>query len=553
MSLNVSFFKSLFFYFFRILFRQFTNPKFQHRSTVSNVHATLTHGKYRKYPSLAHKSDVQDDLSTQTLVFDVEGALLKSSSVFPYFMLVAFEAGGLIRAFVLLLSYPILCLVNEEMGSKIMVMVCFFGMKKDNFRVGTAVLPKFFLEDVGFEILQVLQRGGKRVGVSNMPQVMMDSFLRDYLEIEVVVGRDLKVLCGYFIGLMEERKNDNKLGLEEMQLGHQNNNFCDDVIGISSFNNSLDHKLFLQCKEIYLVRRSDKRSWQHLPRDKYPKPLVFHDGRLALRPTPLASLVLFMWLPFAFSLAVFRAFVAIIIPHDISSPILAFTGLRLTVTPPPKTSHSTPSPSPSSKTKMPRQRGLLYVCNHRTLLDPVYLGFALKKNLTAVTYSLSRMSEILAPNKTVRLTRDRDQDGKMMERLLNQGDLVVCPEGTTCREPYLLRFSPLFADMSDNIVPVAVNTYVTMFYGTTASGLKCLDPFIFLMNPSSSYTMEFLHAVSGLYTCPDGENTRFGVANHVQSEIGKALGFECTKLTRRDKYMILAGTEGIACTGNKKS
>ncbi|KAL5795762.1 hypothetical protein ACOSQ2_000582 [Xanthoceras sorbifolium] len=538
MSLKFSFFKTLFFFLFRILFGQFRNPKSLHRS-VSNINAT--HSKYQKYTSLDHKSD----LSTKTLVFDVEGALMKSSSLFPYFMLVAFEAGGLIRAFVLLLSYPFICLVGEEMGLKIMVMVCFFGIKKDNFRVGTAVLPKFFLENVGLEIFQVLKRGGKSVGVSNMPQVMIDSFLRDYLEIDVVVGRYLKVFCGHFVGLMEERNSD-KLVLEDI-LGQENN-----VVGISPFNNSLDHKLFLQCKEIYLVRRTDKRSWRSLPRDKYPKPLVFHDGRLALRPTPAASLALFMWVPFAFLLAIIRTAVALIIPYNISIPVLIFTGLQLTVKLRPKNSHSFPNSKKQQHNNNNKQDRLLYVCNHRTLLDPLYLCFALKENLTAVTYSLSRMSEILSPIKTVRLTRNRDQDGKMMERLLNQGDLVVCPEGTTCREPYLLRFSPLFAELSDNIVPVANNTHVTMFHGTTAGGLKCLDPLLFLMNPSPSYTVELLDGVSGLYTCPaDAEKSRFDVANNVQSKLGKALGFECTKLTRRDKYMILAGNEGIACTSKK--
>lgn len=486
-------------------------------------------------------------------------------------MLVAFEAGGLLRAFALFILYPFICFIGGEMGLKIMVAVCFFGIKKDSFRVGRAVLPKFFLENVGLEIFEVLKRGGKRVAVTNMPQVMIESFLRDYLEIDHVVGKELKVFCGYFVGLIEERKQD--LSVLQDILGEEKDS--DHIIGISSLN----HKLFLKyCKvsfllisflflsfcscleihvlllvsdfnavflpllqqEVYLVRSTDKKSWQHLPRDKYPKPLIFHDGRLAFRPTLSDSLVMFMWVPFGLILAITRATVALTLPHKISIPALTFSGLLLTVTEP-KTSHSFPN---SKDCKKPQR--LLYVCNHRTLLDPLYLSFTLKKNITAVTYSLSRMSELLAPIKTVRLTRNRDQDAKMMERLLNQGDLVICPEGTTCREPYLLRFSPLFAEMSDHIIPVASNTHVTMFYGTTAGGLKCLDPLFFLLNPSPNYTMQLLQGVCGLSTCNNGEKSRFDVANYVQSELGKALGFECTKLTRRDKYQILAGNDGIA-------
>lgn len=300
-------------------------------------------------------------------------------------------------------------------------------------------------------------------------------------------------------------------------------------------------------QEICLTSEAERRSWHHLPRDKYPKPLIFHDGRLALRPTPLNTLAMFMWIPFGFSLAIIRAIVSLSLPYNMAIPILAFSGLRLNLSKP-KTSYSSLSKPKEDKPN----KGLLYVCNHRTLLDPLYLCFALKKNLTAVTYSLSRMSEILAPIRTVRLTRDRDEDANMMEKLLNQGDLVVCPEGTTCREPYLLRFSPLFSEMSDDIVPVAMGTNVGMFYGTTAGGLKCLDPLIFLMDPCSTYTVKLLEKVCGSSTCHDGgDKSRFHVANHVQSELGKALGFECTRLTRKDKYLILAGNEGIASTGNK--
>lgn len=302
-------------------------------------------------------------------------------------------------------------------------------------------------------------------------------------------------------------------------------------------------------QEIYLVRKADKRSWQYLKRDEYPNPLIFHDGRLAFRPTPLATLAFFIWVPFGFLLAVFRAFVALTLPYGISIPILLLCGVRCTVSKPRNSRYSPTTPNDDKPKK-----GLLYVCNHRTLLDPLYLSFSLKKDFTAVTYSLSRMSEILSPIRTVRLTRNRDQDGKMMEKLLSQGDLVVCPEGTTCREPFLLRFSPLFAEMSDKIIPVALNTHVSMFYGTTASGLKCLDPLFFLMNPLPSYTVQLLEGVSGLSKCDEGDQrSRFDVANYVQSEIGKTLGFQCTKLTRKDKYVILAGNDGSTSSSSSSS
>ncbi|KAK7856901.1 putative glycerol-3-phosphate acyltransferase 3 [Quercus suber] len=372
-------------------------------------------------------------------------------------------------------------------------MVCFFGIKKEGFKVGRAVLPKFYLEDVGLEIFEVLKRGGKKVSVSKLPQVMVEDFLREYLEIDVVVGGELKVFHGYFVGLIEEKKKD-IIWLEEILV---KNRVDSNMIGISGFNVSLDdHQLFSRCK----------RSWQRLPKQKYPKPLIFHDGRLALRPTPLDAVAIFMWAPFGFVLAIFRIL------------------------------------------KGKKSKGLLYVCNHKTLLDPVYLNVILNTSVTGVTYSVSRISETLSPIKTVRLSRNRDQDGRMVESLLNQGDVVVCPEGTTCREPYLLRFSPLFAELGDVIVPVAIDSHVTMFYGTTASGLKCLDPLFCLMNPTPMYTVQFLEKVSGLSkscsTSSNGGVSKFDVANHVQSEIGKALGFECTNLTRRDKYLILVGNEG---------
>lgn len=283
-----------------------------------------------------------------------------------------------------------------------------------------------------------------------------------------------------------------------------------------------------------------------MPREKYPKPLIFHDGRLAFLPTPSATLSMFMWLPLGIILAIFRLSVGIFLPYKMAVKLGTLSGVDLRVKG--CINHnfsSTPNHDQDHK------KGVLYVCTHRTLLDPVFLSTSLAKPLTAVTYSVSKVSEIIAPIRTVRLTRDRKKDGETMKKLLSEGDLVVCPEGTTCREPYLLRFSSLFAEVAEEIVPVAINTHVSMFYGTTASGLKCLDPIFFLMNPRPSCYLQILGKVPKQLTVAGGRSS-VEVANYIQRKLGDALGFECTSFTRKDKYLMLAGNEGIVCDNRRK-
>jgi glycerol-3-phosphate acyltransferase len=267
------------------------------------------------------------------------------------------------------------------------------------------------------------------------------------------------------------------------------------------------------------------------------KPVVFHDGRLAFRPTPANTLTMFAWIPIGILLGAARLAVALTVPYKYSTPILAATGM-------------------SWRLKGPRPRhgkgGQLFVCNHRTLIDPVYVSVALDRPVRAVSYSLSRLSELISPiGRTVRLTRDRRSDGEVMARLLARGDLVVvCPEGTTCREPYLLRFSPLFAELADDVVPVGIAVETSMFYATTAGGLKCFDPLYYMVNPRMCYTVQFLDKVD-TKTVRDGAAPSTDVANRVQKKMGDALGYGCTMLTRKDKYLVLAGNDGIV--NNNKS
>jgi glycerol-3-phosphate acyltransferase len=290
---------------------------------------------------------------------------------------------------------------------------------------------------------------------------------------------------------------------------------------------------------VYAVSLEEQGKWRPLARHERPRPLVFHDGRLAFLPTPLATVAMFTWLPLGGALALLRLAAALTLPYRHATLVHAATGMswRLRGTPP------APPPLPHATAA-----GELYACNHRTLIDPVYVSIALDRPVRAVSYSLSRVSDALSPiGRTVHLARDRARDGAAMASLLAGGDsVVVCPEGTTCREPYLLRFSPLFAELAaGGVVPVALAVETSTFHGTTAGGWKGVDPFYYLANPRMCYTVEFLDRVDTAPVTAEGRRAAStDVANRVQGVIAAALGYECTMLTRKDKYLMLAGNDG---------
>ncbi|KAL5582583.1 hypothetical protein UlMin_015025 [Ulmus minor] len=472
---------------------------------------------------------------SQTLVCDFHRVLLRSQSFFPYFMLVAFEGSGIFRAFLLLLSCSFLWVLDYEMKLKLMIFITFRGLKRKNMEnVSRSVLPKFYLENLNLQAYEVLASAGTKVVFTSVPRVMVQGFLADYLDVADVIGTELETSGKHFTGflshsglLVKHRALKEHFGDKKPDIG----------LGSLSFHDQL---LISHCKEGYVVNIKEEgksgSSSLILTREKYPKPLIFHDGRLAFLPTPSATLSMFMWLPIGIILAIFRISVGFL-PFKIGTLLGIWSGVEITV-----------------KGCIPRgsnpKKGILYVCNHKTLVDPVFLSISLAKPVTAVTYSLSKMSEFISTIRTVRLTRDREQDGTIMKKLLEEGDLAVCPEGTTCREPYLLRFSSLFAELSDEIVPVAINTQVSMFYGTTASGLKCLDPFFFFMNPRPCYFLHFLGKIPREKTCGGGK-TSWEVANYIQKQLADSLGFECTALTRRDKYLMLAENDGIVGDSKK--
>ncbi|XP_042437535.1 glycerol-3-phosphate acyltransferase 1-like [Zingiber officinale] len=287
-----------------------------------------------------------------------------------------------------------------------MAFVTFCGLRTGDLRLITrTVLPKIFLENLHLHACEVL-KGRRAVVLTTLPRLMVEGFLKEYLE------RALRDMV---------------------------------KAGSAIVNLSNVHHHQLSAKEIYVVREEESRSESSkMPRNKYPKQLVFHDGRLAFLPTPCEMMAFFMWIPVAIPLAVFRIAMGIVFPYKISIFIAAVTGIRFRRAGDGKANGE--------------KKGVVYVCTHRTLLDPVMLCSALERTVPAVKYSLSRVSEVLAPMRTVRLTRDRGRDAATMRRLLAvEGGLAVCPEGTTSREPYLLRFSPLFAEVAEEVVSVALD------------------------------------------------------------------------------------------------
>ncbi|KAL6908171.1 hypothetical protein ACP4OV_002341 [Aristida adscensionis] len=485
------------------------------------------------------------------VVVDVDTALLRSPSLFPYFMLVALEAGGFLRGLALLLLYPVVLFAGGGGGAAVRVMAAaaFCGLRASRFRAGRAVLPKWLMEEVAAEGLAAARAAagaaGRVVCVTAMPRVMVEGFLREYLEVDAVVAREMKVAWGFYTGLMEDA-GEHEPAAMAMAAAAEGGGGKEtvDVVGFTGSMEFLDHPVSRCCKEVYVVSPEEKSRWRPLPRGKYPKPMVFHDGRLAFLPTAAAAAAMFAWLPLGAALGAARLAVALAVPYRYSTPILAATGMSWRLK-----GERPPLPSAGG-----RRRGQLFVCNHRTLIDPVYVSVALDRPVRAVSYSLSRLSELISPiGRTVRLTRDRASDGAVMARLLAGGDLVVvCPEGTTCREPYLLRFSPLFAELSDDVVPVGIAVETSMFYATTAGGLKCFDPLYYMINPRMCYTVQFLGKVD---TSParDGAAPSTDVANLVQRKMGEALGYGCTMLTRKDKYLMLAGNDGVVRTDDKSA
>ncbi|PIA52967.1 hypothetical protein AQUCO_01000671v1 [Aquilegia coerulea] len=467
----------------------------------------------------------------ESVVMELEGTLLKNPDPYSYFMLVAFEGSGLIRFTTLMMAWPVIRFLHKlnmrDAGLKLAIFISVAGLRQSEIEsVGRAVLPKFYMDDIDIRAWRMFSCYEKRVVVTTSPRLMVERFVRDHLGAVEVIGSELQVnRFGFATGLIME----DMCFLRNRVKGY----IKDEKPAVGSSRSMLIISDFLSiCKEQHQLPFITNQNC-HIKQENLPHPVIFHDGRLVKRPTASVALLIFLWLPLGIILAVVRIIICITLAWRSVHPCIMYRiiGGKLVV--------KGPTPPPPSISN----NGVLFVCTHRTLLDAVFLSVVLGRKVPTVSYSLSRLSEILSPIQTLRLTRRREVDAEIIQSKLKEGDLVVCPEGTTCREPFLLRFSALFAELTDQIVPVAMDCKVGFFHATTARGWKALDFIFFFMNPRPVYEVTFLNKLPTDETCSSGKSPH-EVANNVQSMLAATLGFQSTNLTRKDKYRLLAGNDG---------
>nr|CAB3495268.1 unnamed protein product [Digitaria exilis] len=302
--------------------------RFINRSLVARLIHYMLPGGTATTVAAALPSPMVRQLSKNTLAVDADALLLKPSpdAAFPAYFLVAVEAGGYVRGLVLLALYPILRMLSHEAHVKAMAMVSFCGLQRDEAtRIGRAVLPKLFSREAphmhAMEALNALPKAVVAVS-RTFPTVMVEAFLKEYVGFDAVAGRELKGGPRYLTGAMAE------LDMERLAR---------------------------------VPKQAEKTLCSY-----YPKPVVFHDGRLAFTPTPAAALAMYIYFPLAILLAIVRIAIYVLLPWRVSSVVAGLTGVRVRVI------GAVPSAGDRDAEGATKPHGgRLYACNHRTLLDPV--------------------------------------------------------------------------------------------------------------------------------------------------------------------------------------
>lgn len=142
-----------------------------------------------------------------TVVADMDGTLLVGRSSFAYFALIAFDVGGILRLLLLLLAAPFAGLlyyfVSESAGVKVLVFATFAGVKVSAIKsAASAVLPKHYSEDLHPQTWRVFSSCGRKCVLTANPRIMVEPFLKNCLDVDVVLGTEISSFKGVATGLV---------------------------------------------------------------------------------------------------------------------------------------------------------------------------------------------------------------------------------------------------------------------------------------------------------------------------------------------------------------
>ncbi|KAB8099671.1 hypothetical protein EE612_029863 [Oryza sativa] len=135
--------------------------------------------------------------SQQTVASDLDGTLLLSRSAFPYYLLVALEAGG--PSARSRCSCPCPSSTSRTSPSPspspcALLYIAVAGLEvRDVESVARSVLPRFYAGDVHPEGWRVFSSFGRRCVVTASPRVMVEPFARAFLGADRVIGTELEV------------------------------------------------------------------------------------------------------------------------------------------------------------------------------------------------------------------------------------------------------------------------------------------------------------------------------------------------------------------------
>lgn len=149
-----------------------------------------------RFPSI-EKCDTSCS-NRHSIAADLDGTLLISRSSFPYFMLVAIEAGSLLRGLILLLAFPIIAIAyvffSEALAIQMLIYISFSGLKvRDIELAARAVLPRFYASDVRAESYEVFEKCKRKVIITANPTIMVEPFVKEFLGGDKVIGTEIEV------------------------------------------------------------------------------------------------------------------------------------------------------------------------------------------------------------------------------------------------------------------------------------------------------------------------------------------------------------------------